>query len=81
MSARESRIGSKVAEAHRLTNAGDHAIAAGEVPDGACLSAARASVAQGGEPMQTIRASAVALPFVGLAVLVGTLSLAMGGAQ
>ena len=40
MSARESRIGSKVAEAHRLTNAGDPAIEAGEVPDGAHLSAA-----------------------------------------
>ena len=31
--------------------------------------------------MQTIRASAIALPFVGLALLVGLLSLAMGGAQ
>ena len=31
--------------------------------------------------MQTLRASAIALPFVGLALLVGLLSLAMGGAQ
>ena len=31
--------------------------------------------AEGGEPMQTLRASAIALPFVGLAVLVALLSL------
>jgi hypothetical protein len=31
--------------------------------------------------MQTLRASAVALPFVGLAVLVGALSLLVGVAQ
>ena len=30
---------------------------------------------EGGEPMQTLRASAIALPFVGLALLVGLLSL------
>ena len=33
MSARESRIGSKVAEADRLTNAGDHATPMRQVPD------------------------------------------------
>lgn len=31
--------------------------------------------------MQTLRASAVALPFVGLAVLVGLLSLAIGAVR
>ena len=30
------------------------------------------------EPMQTLRASAIALPFVGLALLVGVLSILMG---
>jgi hypothetical protein len=34
-----------------------------------------------GEPMQTIRASLVALPFVGLAALVAALSLIIGPAQ
>lgn len=32
----------------------------------------------GGGPMQFLRATAVALPFVGLAVLVGVLSVLMG---
>lgn len=31
--------------------------------------------------MQTLRASAIALPFVGLAVLVGVLSVVMGVAR
>jgi hypothetical protein len=31
--------------------------------------------------MQTIRAAAIALPFVGLAILVGVLSLLVGVAQ
>jgi hypothetical protein len=31
--------------------------------------------------MQTLRASAIAIPFVGLALLVGLLSLLMGGAR
>jgi hypothetical protein len=31
--------------------------------------------------MQTIRASAIALPFVGLALLIGLLSLVVSGAQ
>jgi hypothetical protein len=34
-----------------------------------------------GEPMQTIRASLIALPFVGLAALVAALSLIIGPAQ
>ena len=34
-----------------------------------------------GEPMQTIRASLVAFPFVGLAVLVAVLSVLVGPAQ
>lgn len=33
---------------------------------------------QGGEPMQTVRASAIALPFVGLAALVAHLSSVIG---
>jgi len=33
---------------------------------------------EGGEPMQTLRASAIALPFIGLAILVGILSLLIG---
>jgi hypothetical protein len=36
---------------------------------------------QGGEPMQTIRAAAIAIPFVGLAILVGVLSLFLGVGQ
>ena len=31
--------------------------------------------------MQTIRAAAIALPFVGLAILVGVLSLLLGAAR
>ncbi len=34
-----------------------------------------------GEPMQTIRASLIALPFVGLAALVAGLSLIVGPGQ
>jgi hypothetical protein len=64
-----------VAEGHRRTNAGDHVTASRGVPDVAGVDGAAASVTQGGEPMQTLRASAVALPFVGLAVLVGLLSM------
>jgi hypothetical protein len=33
---------------------------------------------QGGEPMQLLRASAVALPFVGLALVVAGLSIVIG---
>jgi len=33
---------------------------------------------QGGEPMQLLRASAVALPFVGLALVVAALSIVIG---
>jgi hypothetical protein len=64
---------SKVAEAHRPTNAGDHATAVGDVPDGR-LPARRPASVQGGEPMQILRASAIVLPFIGLALLVGLLS-------
>jgi hypothetical protein len=40
-----------------------------------------ASIGTGGEPMQTIRASLVALPFVGLALLVLALSVLIGVAR
>jgi hypothetical protein len=36
---------------------------------------------EGGEPMQTLRASAIALPFVALAVLVGVLNAVIGLAK
>jgi hypothetical protein len=36
---------------------------------------------KGGEPMRLLRASAVALPFVGLAILVGVLSVVIGLAR
>lgn len=62
-------------------DAGDHASAVGDVPDGARIGLAGASASQGGEPMQTIRASAIALPFVALAVLVALLSALMGVAR
>jgi hypothetical protein len=63
-----------VAEAPRPTNAGDHAIDTGEATDGACVGLGPSIALLGGEPMQILRASAVALPFVGLAVLVAMLS-------
>jgi hypothetical protein len=65
-----------VAEAHRRTNAGDHAMALGGLPDGRSLGGRPPSV-PGGEPMQTLRASAIALPFIGLAVLIGVLSIVL----
>jgi hypothetical protein len=46
----------------------------GDLPDGRSLGGRPPSV-PGGEPMQTLRASAIALPFVGLAVLIGVLSI------
>jgi hypothetical protein len=65
-----------VAEAHRRTNAGDHAIRLGDLPD-VRLPAERPASVPGGEPMQTLRASAIALPFIGLAVLIGVLSIVL----
>jgi hypothetical protein len=39
------------------------------------------SIGAGGEPMQTLRASLVAIPFVVLAVVVAALSALIGPAQ
>lgn len=49
---------------------------AGLTPGGAA-----ASIGPGGEPMRTIRASLVALPFIGLAALVAPLSVLIGPMQ
>jgi hypothetical protein len=51
--------------------------------DGWSGAGAPASIAltKEGEPMQTIRATLIALPFVGLAALVAALSLIIGPAQ
>ena len=48
----------------------------GDLPD-VRLPAERPASAPGGEPMQTLRASAIALPFIGLAVLIGVLSIVL----
>jgi len=65
-----------VAEAHWHTNAGDHAIVIGDLPDSRSVGG-RPALVRGGGPMQTLRASAVALPFVVLAVVIGVLSVVL----
>jgi hypothetical protein len=52
-----------------------------EMPDGRAHARPPASVHKEVEPMHTIRASLVALPFVGLAALVAALSIIIGPAQ
>jgi hypothetical protein len=52
-----------------------------EMPDGRAAARPPASVQEEGEPMQTLRATLIAIPFVGLAVLVAVLSVLIGPAQ
>jgi hypothetical protein len=67
-----------VAEGIGATNAGDHATTIGDPPDGAGPAPGGRSVSEGGSPVQTIRAAAIALPFVALAILVAFLSAILG---
>jgi hypothetical protein len=67
-----------IAAAHRPTNEGDHAIGVGEGPDGERSCIAAASVTKEVSPMQTLRASAIAVPFVVLALVVAVLSVIIG---